>query len=138
MTLIIAHAGEGATWQALLTVVSAGLVVVFLMAVVGKLTLDSPGDLTLPLAAVAVVASLAPVGGDVISDAAPWLAPAGAVFLTALLLAAATDLELTPRSPLPIATVVAAIAVSLALAPTLVDAWYPDEPPTPAAAARPV
>jgi hypothetical protein len=135
VTLIIAHAGEGATWQALLTVVSAGLAVVFVMAVVGELTLDSPGDLTLPLAAVAVVASLAPVGGDVISDAAPWLAPVGGVVLVALLVAAGTDRELTPRSSLAIATVVAAVAVSLALAPTLVDAWYPDEPPTPTEAA---
>jgi hypothetical protein len=125
LPVVLAHAGPGATWQALVTVVSAGLLVVFVLAVVGRLTLDAPGDLTLPLAAVAVVASLAPVGGDVVSDAAPWAAPAGAVLLVALVVAAATDRDLRPTSPLTLGTVVLAVAVSLASAPTLVDAWYP-------------
>ena len=130
MTVLIAHAGEGATWQALLTVVSAGLLVLFVMAVVGKLQLETPGDLTLPIAAVAVIASLAPVAGDPISDAAPWAVPAGAVLLVALIVAATTSRELTLRSPLAIGTVVVAIVASLAIAPTLVDAWYPDDPAT--------
>lgn len=128
MTVLLAHAGEGATWQALLTVVSAGLLVLFVMAVVGRLTLETPGDLTLPFAAVAVIASLAPVGGDPISDAAPWAVPAGAVLLVALVVAAVTSRPLTFRSPLAIGAVVLAVVASLALAPVLVDAWYPDDP----------
>ncbi|MBW3621531.1 MAG: hypothetical protein KY461_14905 [Actinobacteria bacterium] len=128
MTVLVAHAGEGATWQALLTVVSAGMLVLFVMAVVGRLRLETPGDLTLPVAAVAVIASLAPVAGDAISDAAPWAVPAGVVLFLALIVAAATSRELTFRSPLAIGTVVVAVVASLAIAPTLVDAWYPDDP----------
>lgn len=128
MTPVLAHAGEGATWQALLTVVSAGLLVLFVMALAGRLQLGTPGDLTLPIAAVAVIASLAPVAGDPISDAAPWAVPAGAVLLTALVVAATTTRRLTVRSPLAIGAVVLAAVASLALAPALVDAWYPDDP----------
>ena len=124
--LLVAHAGAGATWQALLTVVSFGVLVLFVMALVGRLKLDAPGDLTLPLAAVAVIASLAPVAGDVISDLAPWAVPAGAVLLVALVVAAATEWVLTPRSPLAIGAVVAAVVLALALGPTLVSAWYPN------------
>jgi hypothetical protein len=127
MGLVLAHAGAGATWQALLTVISVGVLVLFVMAAVGRLQLASAGDLTLPLAAVAVIASLAPVAGDVISDAAPWAAPAGGMLLAALLIAASTDRRITPRSPLAISAVLLAVVVSLALAPTLVDAWYPPE-----------
>lgn len=128
MTVLLAHAGEGATWQALLTVIAVGMLVLFVLALVGKLRLDTPGDLTLPIAAVAVIASLAPVAGDPVSDAAPWAVPAGVVLLVSLVVAAATSRQLSVRSPLVIATVVLAVAASLALAPLLVDAWYPDDP----------
>lgn len=124
-SLFVAHAGEGATWQALLTVLSVGLLVLFVLALAGRLELRSPADLTLPLAMVAVIASLAPVAGDVVSDAAPWAVPAGVVLLVALLVATTTDRRLTPRSPLALTAVALAVVASLALAPTLVDAWYP-------------
>lgn len=123
--LLLAHAGEGATWQALLTVISVGLLVLFVMAIVGRLELTTLGDLTLPLAFVAVVASLAPVAGDVMSDAAPWAVPAGAVLLVTLVYVAATGRRLAPTSPLVIGAIALALVLSLALAPTLVDAWYP-------------
>ncbi|MBW3657917.1 MAG: hypothetical protein KY457_04720 [Actinobacteria bacterium] len=128
MTVLLAHAGEGATWQALLTVIAVGMLVLFVLALVGRLRLDAPGDLTLPVAAVAVIASLAPIAGDPVSDAAPWAVPAGAVLLVSLVVAATTSRQLTVRSPLTIATVVLAVVASLALAPLLVDAWYPDDP----------
>lgn len=127
MTVLLAHAGEGASWQALLTVISAGMLVLFVLAVIGRLQLETPGDLTLPIAAVAVLASLAPVAGDPVSDAAPWAVPAGVVLLGALVVAATTSRRLTLTSPLTIGAVVLAVVASLALAPMLVDAWYPDE-----------
>jgi hypothetical protein len=127
VTLVLAHAGEGASWQALLTVISAGLLIVFVLAGIGRLRLQGPGDLTVPIASVAVLGSLAPIGGDPVSDAAPWAVPGGVVLLASLIVAATTSRELTPRSPLAIGTVVLAIVASLALAPILVDAWYPDE-----------
>ena len=126
MTLLLAHAGAGATWQALLTVMSVGLAVVLILVVVGRIRLDTPGDLTLPIAAVAVLSSLAPVGGDPLSDAAPWAVPAGVVVLVGLVATAVSRRPATVRSPIIIGTVVAALVASLALAPTLVDAWYPD------------
>lgn len=126
MTVLLAHAGEGASWQALLTVLAAGMLVLFVLALVGRLQLDGPGDLTLPIASVAVIGSLAPVAGDPVSDAAPWAVPAGVVLLVALVVAAVTRRALTPGSPLAIGAVVTAVAASLALAPFLVDAWYPD------------
>lgn len=125
MTVLLAHAGAGATWQALLTVVSAGILVLFVAALIGKLQLEELADLTLPIASVAVVASLAPVAGDAISDAAPWAVPAGVVLLVALAVAAGSSRRLTFRSPLAIGAVVLAVVASLALAPSLVDAWYP-------------
>lgn len=127
MTVLLAHAGEGASWQALLTVISAGMLVLFVLALIGRLQLGTPGDLTLPIAAVAVLASLAPIAGDPVSDAAPWAVPAGVVLLGALVVAATTSRRLTPTSPLTIGAVVLALVASLALAPMLVDAWYPDE-----------
>lgn len=130
MTVFLAHAGEGASWQALLTVISVGMLVIFVLALVGRIQLETPGDLTLPIAAVAVLASLAPIAGDPVSDAAPWAVPAGVVLLVALIVAASTSRRLTPTSPLTIGTVVLAVVASLALAPLLVDAWYPDEPVT--------
>lgn len=128
MTVVVAHAGEGASWQALLTVIAVGMLVVFIGVLVGRIPLETPGDLTLPIAAVAVLASLAPIAGDPVSDAAPWAVPAGVVVLLGLVVAAISERRLTATSPLTIGTVVVAIVASLALGPLLVDAWYPDEP----------
>jgi hypothetical protein len=125
MTLYLAHAGEGAAWQGLLTLMSAGFLVVFLLVLLGRVTLQTPGDLTLPIASVAVLASLAPIGGDPLSDAAPWAVPGGAVLLLSLIVLAVRDGQPRPTSPIVIATVVVAVAASLAFAPLLVDAWYP-------------
>ena len=90
----LAHAGEGAGWQALVTVLAAGVAVVFVLVAVGRITLDEPGDLILPLAGVAIVSSLAPMLSDTLSDAVTWTLPAGAVLLVGLLLAAFTRLDL--------------------------------------------
>jgi hypothetical protein len=72
-----------------------------------------------------VLASLAPVGGDPLSDAAPWAVPAGVVLLLSLIVLAVREGQPRPTSPIVIATVVVAVAASLAFAPLLVDAWYP-------------
>ena len=47
---LLAHAAGGGTWQSLVTVFSAGVAVVFLLAAIGKLRITTWADLTLPLA----------------------------------------------------------------------------------------
>lgn len=127
----LAHAGEGATWQALLTTLAIGLGIVFLLVLAGRIRLHTPGDLVLPLAAVAILSSLAPAASATLSDWVGWAAPAGTVVLAALVLAAGTDLELGWTTPLAIATVVLAVAGSLVLGDDLNRAWHPKDPEIP-------
>jgi len=84
--LVIAHAGAGATWQALLSTVSIGLVLVLVLVLLDKVTLEQPGDLVLPVAAVAIVSSLAPVVSGALSDIVGYATPVGAVVLIGLVL----------------------------------------------------
>lgn len=121
----LAHAGEGATWQALLTTVAIGLGIVFLLAVADRIRIGTMGDLVLPLAAVAILSSLAPAASATLSDWAGYAVPAGAVLLLALILAGATDLDLGWTSPLAIGAVVLAVAASLLLGSDLSRAWHP-------------
>ena len=125
VVLPLAHAGEGATWQALLTLLAIGLLVVVALAVVGVLRLEEPGDLILPLAGTAVLASLSGATSTVLSDWVGWAFPVGIVALLALVLASATSLDLGPTSPLLVAAVaVGALGVVLLQGP-IVRAWHP-------------
>lgn len=126
-TPLLAHAGEGASWQALLTVLSAGVAVVLVLILVGKVEVETPGDLVLPLSAVAVLASLAPVAGDPISDAAIYAVPVGAVLLVVLIAVAVRGERPTWRSPLILGGIVTGIVLAIVLSPTLEEAWYPPE-----------
>lgn len=123
--LLLAHAGAGATWQALLVLASFGLVAVFLLAVFGVLTLDEPGDLVLPLAGSAVLASLSGATSGFLSDWVGWWFPLGVAALVAVVLAATTRLRLSPTSPLAIAAVVLGLVASFTLHTTIEDAWHP-------------
>lgn len=127
----LAHAGEGATWQALVTAIAIGLAVVFVLAVAGRITLRSMGDLVLPLAAVAILSSLAPLLSATLSDWAGYAVPAGLVLLLALVLAAGSKLELGWTSPLAIAAVVLAVAGALLLGNDLNREWHPQAPELP-------
>lgn len=122
---LIAHAGAGATWQAMVTLVSFGLVGVLLGVVTGRIRLDEPGDLVLPVAATAVLASLSGATNAFLSDWIGWWAPIGAVALVAIALHTFTAVELTPRSPVTIASAVIAIVAAVALHTPLEDAWHP-------------
>ncbi len=96
----LAHAGPGSTWQAMVTVVAIALALAAVLAGTGVIRLEGPDDLVLPLAGSAIAASLAPLADRWLSDWIGWAIPLGAVALVALLLAALTDLELSPGSPL--------------------------------------
>jgi hypothetical protein len=125
MAPVLAHAGPGSTWQAMLVVVSLGLVVVVVLAVLGRVVVDRLDDLVLPLAAVAIVSSLAPLADEWLSDWIGWAFPVGAVMLVALLLAATTPLELAPDGVLAYAAAGLAVAGAVVLHQPLTVAWHP-------------
>lgn len=127
VVLPLAHAGEGATWQALLTLLSLGLLVVLVLAVAGVLTLDEPGDLILPLAGTAVLASLSGATSSVLSDWVGWAFPLGVVALLALVVAAASPLRLGLASPLTAVAVVIGVGAALFLQAPITRAWHPQE-----------
>jgi hypothetical protein len=134
--LVLAHAGEGATWQALLTLLAMGLAGVVLLTVFGAVRIGEPGDLVLPLAGTAVLASLSGATSEVLSDWVGWWFPIGVVALLALVVAATTPLDLTLRTPLFYGAVAIAVMAAFVLHTTIERAWHPL--PAPMAAAAPV
>lgn len=122
---VLAHAGAGATWQALLVLASFGTVAILLLAAFGKLTLEEPGDLVLPLAASAVLASLSGATSEVLSDWVGWWFPLGLSALVAIVVAATTSRTLRPTSPLLLGAVVVGLVASLTLHTTIEDSWHP-------------
>lgn len=72
---LLAHTGAGATWQALLFVVTLGLTVMAVATRLGRFQVDEVDDLVLPLAGLAIVSSIAPVFSDVLSDVVGWFIP---------------------------------------------------------------
>lgn len=122
---LLGHAGAGATWQALLVLASFGIIAVFLLAVAGRLTLDEPGDLVLPLAASAVLASLSGATAGWLSDWVGWWFPFGVAALVAVVVAASTSLSLGVTSPLAIGAVVVGVVAAFTLHTTIEGAWHP-------------
>lgn len=123
--VLLAHAGAGATWQAMLVLVSIGVALVVVGVASGRVPMDEPGDLVLPLAATAVLASLSGATASVVSDWVGWWFPAGVVALVGLVLAASTSLELSWRSPLTIGVVSLAMASAVLLHRPIERAWHP-------------
>jgi len=121
----LAHAGPGATWQAMLTLFAAGLTVVFLLAAFKVIPLEEPGDLILPFAGTAVLASLSGATNEVLSDWIGWGLPIFTVTLIAIIIAATTPLELSPTSSLTIAAVAVAIVSTVLLHDPLVRNLHP-------------
>lgn len=116
----IAHVGGAGAMLSLVAVLSGGIGVVFLLVAIGRIPLTSARDLVLPLASVAVVSSVAPLMGDLLSDVAAPAAVAGVVLLAWLVVAAITPID--PRSPAALlAAIVAATASAGLLGPALAD-----------------
>jgi hypothetical protein len=122
---LVAHAGPGSTWQALLTAVAIGLTVVLVLAVFGRIALDSVDDLILPLAAVAILSSLAPLADYWLSDWIGWSLPLLAIVVVALAIALTTSLELTPTSPLTLGALVLFAVAAITLYRPLTIALHP-------------
>jgi hypothetical protein len=125
LPLVLAHAGEGATWQALLVVAALGLMVVVVLAVLGRVQLAQPDDLVLPLAGVAIASSLAPLGSMWLSDWVGWAFPVGVVALITLVLVALTPLQLTPTSPITYGALALAVIGAVLLYTPITQAWHP-------------
>ena len=116
----IAHAGGAGAMLSLVTVLSGGIGVVFLLVAIGRIPLTAPGDLILPLASVAVVSSVAPLMGDLLSDVAAPAAMAGVVLLAWLAVVAVTPID--PRHPAALLAAVAFAAWAAGLlGPPLAD-----------------
>lgn len=127
MSPLLAHAGGAGALLSLVVVLSAGVAVVFVAVVVGRVRLESGDDLILPLASVAVVSSAAPLAGELLSDVAAPAAPAGTVLLVALLLGAFTPLDLR-RPPVALATLVAAVLAAVLVGPPLAEGPWRERP----------
>ena len=125
---LLAHAGPGSTWQAMVVVVGVVLAAVLLAAGAGLLPIASPGDLLTPLAAAAILASLGLLAHAVISDWIGWGLPLAVVSLTTLLLGATTGLDLRLPAPLPMGAIaLAGVSMWTLYAPLTVALHPPPE-----------
>ncbi len=129
LAIPLAHAGAGAGWQALLTVISIGVGVLFLLHLFGRLQLAEPGDLVVPLSAVAVISALSPVASDTLSDWVGYAVPAGAVALIALVLVTTSPMQLRGAPALIGGFLLVAVVASVAAGPALTRAWHPRTDP---------
>lgn len=126
MTSLVAHAGAGSSWQAMIVVSGVVLAGFLVAAAVGRVRLERPDDLVLPLAATAVASSLGALADQWLSDGVGWGLPLAAVSLVALLLAAFTDLDVRLPAPLPMGAGALAVVSAIALAQPLTVALHPD------------
>lgn len=124
-TVLLAHGGPGATWQAMLVVAGVTLGGFLIAAAFGRVPMERPDDLVVPLAATAVVSSLGTVANQVLSDAIGWALPLLGVALGSLLLAAFTRLDVRFPAPLPMGAVALAAVSAMVLYAPLTIALHP-------------
>lgn len=122
---ILAHAGAGSTWQAMIVVAGIVLAGYLVAAAVGRVDVDTMDDLVVPLAAAAIASSLGALADSLVSDAVGWGLPLAVVSALGLVLAAATPLDVRFPAPLPMAAVALAIVSSVVLYAPLTIALHP-------------
>lgn len=122
---ILAHAGPGASWQAMVVVAGVALAVAVVLVAGGWLPLERPGDLVLPVGGAVALSSLAPLASAWISDAIGWGLPLAVVALAVLLVADFTRLELSAFSPLAMGGVALAAVSCVMLYAPLTIALHP-------------
>jgi hypothetical protein len=123
--LVLAHAGPGATWQAM--VVAAGIVLggVVLAAGIGVIPVRRPVDLVSPAAGAVIVAGLGVLASEVLSDWIGWGLPLAVVALTTLVVGAVGGVDLRFPAPLPMGALALAGVAGWLLSPPLTVALHP-------------
>lgn len=125
LTPVLAHAGAGSTWQAMLVVAGVMLTGFLVAAGIGRIRVERADDLVVPLATTAIVSSLGTVADELLSDGVGWALPLAVVSLLALVLAALTDLDLRFPSPLPMGALALAGVAAIVLHAPLTLALHP-------------
>ena len=127
--LVLAHGPGGeAAWESLVTALALGVGLVFVLAVTTRIRVETPGDLILPLAVVAIVSSLAPNAASGLADIVGYAMVAGAVLAVGLVVVAVTDHDRSLASPVTLAVVAVAVVATLLAGPPIHDSLY--RPPT--------
>lgn len=130
--LVLAHGGAGDNpWFGIVVVAAIALTGVFVLAALGRIPLESPGDLLLPAAVVVLLAGLGGSVGDTIADQAPVAVPVLVVLLVALVVGAVTGRSLRLGAPLGYGAVALAVVAAVALGPTLETTFFPGPVPLP-------
>ncbi len=122
---LLAHAGAGASWQALVAVLCWLVAVLFILAITKVVKIQTPGDLVLPLAGIVIVSSLGTSASDTLSDQIGWSLPVGIVALAGLVAASMKPDEWTIKARPAQATIVVAAVAALALNGWLTSVLHP-------------
>jgi hypothetical protein len=125
MIPVLAHAGAGASWQALVVAIGFLVAGLFLLVVLKVVKVREPSDLVLPLAGVVIVSSLATTASDSLSDQIGWVLPIGIIALGGLLWASLKPQEFTVTSRFTLILVGLAAVAGVALQGPLTNALHP-------------
>jgi hypothetical protein len=125
VTVVLAHAGPGSTWQAMVVVAGVVLAGAGVLAAVGRLRVAALDDVVVPFATAAVLSSVGLLAHEWLSDAIGWGLPIFVVAAGALLLAALTPLDLRLPAPLPMGATALALVGAVVLYAPLTVALHP-------------
>jgi hypothetical protein len=125
VTVLLAHAGPGSDWQAMVVVAAVVLAAAVVAAAVGRLTVARLDDVVLPFATAAVLSSVGLLASEWLSDAIGWALPVGVVATATLVLAALTPLDLRLPAPLPMGAAALALVGAVVLHAPLTAALHP-------------
>ncbi len=122
---VLAHAGPGSTWQAMVVVAGVVLAGYVIVAASGRITIERPDDLVVPVAAAAIAGGIGVVGHAVLSDFIGWGLPLAVTALLTLTLAATTPLDVRLPGPLPMGALAVALVSTITLYQPLTIALHP-------------
>lgn len=125
VSVLFAHAGPGSSWQSMVVVAGVVLTGFLVAAGIGRIVVQRPDDLIVPLAVTAIVSSLGIIAQELVSDGIGWALPLAVVSLFALVLAAVTDLDPRFPSPLPMGAIALAAVSAVVLYGPLTIALHP-------------
>jgi hypothetical protein len=125
VTPLLAHAGPGSSWQAMVVVAAVVLGGALLLGAVGRLRVARLDDVVVPFATAAVLSSVGLLAHERLSDAIGWALPVAVVAAGALLLAALTPLDLRLPAPLPMGALALTLVAAVVLYAPLTAALHP-------------